>query len=574
MEQQEFFDLYTTEGEQITQQPWQSHPRPQMRRISFWNLNGLWDFEISPSPDLPEQFSKTILVPFPPQSLLSGIHTPIPEDHFLFYRKQFPCPPDSRNGRILLHIGATDQIAAVWLNGTFLGEHIGGYESFSFDVTAFLQEENTLIVRVIDQMSHHILPYGKQSAKRGGMWYTPVSGIWQTVWMEQVPREYICSLQIETGENWAELTVSGEVPDGFVSVLTPEGTFQFPLVQKTARIELTSPRLWSPEDPYLYECTIQAGEDAVQTYFALRTLRREKINGIWRLCLNGKPYFFHGLLDQGYWSDGLFTPADPICYEKDILTMKSLGFNTLRKHIKVEPEQFYYDCDRLGMVVFQDMVNNGDYHFLRDTALPTIGFKKRNDCNLHRDPETRESFLHATKTTVQCLKNHPCICYWTIFNEGWGQFESTQIYRSLKELDSTRFIASVAGWFKGGDSDVTTEHVYFKPFRPKVSGKPLVLSEFGGYAFMPEGHAFHPNKEYGYRHYKNQQAFVNGIQTLYQNEIIPAVRKGLCAAIYTQVSDIEDETNGLLSFDRKVLKVRPQEMLPIAAQLKEALEHP
>ena len=573
MEQQEFFDLYTTEGEQISQQPWQSYPRPQMRRNSFFNLNGSWDFEVSSSPDLPEQFSKTILVPFPPQSLLSGIHTEIPEDHFLFYRKQFSRLSGSPNGRTLLHIGAADQIAAVWLNGTFLGEHIGGYDSFSFDITAFLQEENTLIVRVLDQMSRHILPYGKQSAKRGGMWYTPVSGIWQTVWMEQVPELYIRSLQIETGENWAELTVDGDVPEGLVSVQTPEGILQFPLAQNTARIELTSPRLWSPEDPYLYECTVQSGEDSVQTYFALRTLSREKINGIQRLCLNGKPYFFHGLLDQGYWSDGLFTPADPICYEKDILAMKSLGFNTLRKHIKVEPEQFYYDCDRLGMIVFQDMVNNGDYHFLRDTALPTIGFKKRNDRNLHRDPEARQAFLHATKTTVQCLKNHPCICYWTIFNEGWGQFESSAAYHRLKELDHTRFIASVSGWFKGGDSDVTTEHVYFKPFRPKHTDKPLVLSEFGGYAFMPEGHAFHPGKEYGYRHYKTREEFVQGIQTLYQNEIIPAVEKGLCAAIYTQVSDVEDETNGLFSFDRKVLKLRPQEMLPIATQLKEALEH-
>ena len=573
MEQQEFFDLYTTEGEQISQQPWQSYPRPQMRRNSFFNLNGSWDFEVSSSPDLPEQFSKTILVPFPPQSLLSGIHTEIPEDHFLFYRKQFSRLSGSPNGRTLLHIGAADQIAAVWLNGTFLGEHIGGYDSFSFDITAFLQEENTLIVRVLDQMSRHILPYGKQSAKRGGMWYTPVSGIWQTVWMEQVPEQYIRSLQIETGENWAELTVDGDVPEGLVSVQTPEGILQFPLAQNTARIELTSPRLWSPEDPYLYECTVQAGEDSVQTYFALRTLSREKINGIQRLCLNGKPYFFHGLLDQGYWSDGLFTPADPICYEKDILAMKSLGFNTLRKHIKVEPEQFYYDCDRLGMIVFQDMVNNGDYHFLRDTALPTLGFKKRNDRNLHRDPETRQAFLHTMKTTVQCLKNHPCICYWTIFNEGWGQFESTAAYHRLKELDHTRFIASVSGWFKGGDSDVTTEHVYFKPFRPKHTDKPLVLSEFGGYAFMPEGHAFHPGKEYGYRHYKTREEFVKGIQTLYQNEIIPAVKQGLCAAIYPQVSEVEDETNGLFSFDRKVLKVRPQDMLPIAAQLKEALEH-
>jgi hypothetical protein len=253
--------------------------------------------------------------------------------------------------------------------------------------------------------------------------------------------------------------------------------------------------------------------------------------------------------------------------------MKLLGFNTLRKHIKVEPEQFYYDCDRLGMIVFQDMVNNGDYDFLRDTALPTVGFKTRNDRNLHRDPESRLAFLHAMETTVQCLKNHPCICYWTIFNEGWGQFESSQAYRRLKELDSSRFVASVSGWFKGGDSDVNAEHVYFKPFRPQPSDKPLVLSEFGGYAFMPEGHAFHPGKEYGYRHYKTREEFVQGIQTLYQNEIIPAVGKGLCAAIYTQVSDVEDETNGLFSFDRKVLKLQPQEMLPIAAQLKEALEH-
>ena len=572
MKQQEFFNLYTQEGESLNQQPWQHYPRPQMRRDSFFNLNGPWDFAVFSDSEPPRQYPEQILVPFPPQSLLSGIHRSIPENQFLFYRKVFSLPDEFQGGRVLLHIGAADQIASVWLNGVLLGEHTGGYDPFTFDVTPALQQENTLVIRVTDQMSRCVLPSGKQRAKRGGMWYTPVSGIWQTVWMERVPDRYIKGIHIRTVENQAEITVDSDLPDGSVSVQTPEGSLQVPLTQNTARIELSSPRLWSPEDPYLYSCTIDVGEDRVETYFALRTLSIETVNGIQRLCLNGKPYFFHGLLDQGYWSDGLFTPADPVCCEKDILAMKALGFNTLRKHIKVEPEQFYYDCDRFGMVVFQDMVNNGGYNFLRDTALPTIGLKHRNDRHMHRSQETREAFLQAMETTVRQLENHPCVCYWTIFNEGWGQFESTRVYRRLKELDSSRFIATVSGWFKGGESDVTAEHIYFKPFRPARTDKPLVLSEFGGYAFMPEGHAFHPGREYGYRHYKTRKEFVLGVQALYRTEIIPAVKEGLCAAIYTQISDVEDETNGLLSYDRKVLKLKPEEMLPIARQLYQEIQ--
>ena len=573
MKQQEFFNLYTPEGEQLSRHPWQSYPRPQMQRDSFFNLNGEWEFAVCPDNTPPSQYSETILIPFAPQSLLSGIHRECPEDAFLFYRRAFRLPEGFESGRVLLHIGAADQIAAVWLNDVFLGEHTGGYDAFSFDVTNALQEENTLLIRVTDHMSRHILPYGKQSAKRGGMWYTPISGIWQTVWMERVPEQYIRSLRIRTTENGAEISVEGEVTEGMISVRTPEGIHRFSMKDGFSSIQLDEPRLWSPEDPYLYRCTIQAGDDLVRSYFALRTLSIREVDGIQRLCLNGKPYFFHGLLDQGYWSDGLLTPADPSCYEKDILAIKSLGFNTLRKHIKVEPEQFYYDCDRLGMIVFQDMVNNGDYHFIRDTALPTVGLKKLNDRYLHRDKATREAFLSAMETTVRQLENHPCICYWTIFNEGWGQFESTQAYHRMKKLDSSRFIASVSGWFKGGESDVVTEHVYFKPFRPVKTEKPLVLSEFGGYALMIRDHAFHPEKEYGYRHYKSRKEFVNGIQALYEKEIIPAVKAGLCGAIYTQVSDVEDETNGLFTFDRRVLKLKPEEMRPIAQKLKEELEN-
>ena len=572
VEQQTFFDLYTLEGEHLPQQLWQSYPRPQMQRDSFFNLNGEWEFAVCSDSNAPAQYCETIRVPFAPQTLLSGIHRECPEESFLFYRKSFRLPDAFETGRVLLHIGAADQIAAVWLNDVFLGEHVGGYDAFSFDVTTALQEENTLLIRVTDQMSRRVLPYGKQCAKRGGMWYTPISGIWQTVWMERVPEQYIHSLRIRTTENGAEISVAGDITEGLISVQTPAGTREFSIKNGFSSIQLDDPKLWSPEDPYLYRCTIQAGEDLIRSYFALRTLSIREVDGIQRLCLNGKPYFFHGLLDQGYWSDGLLTPADPSCYEKDILAMKSLGFNTLRKHIKVEPEQFYYDCDRLGMIVFQDMVNNGDYNFIRDTALPTIGLKRLNDRHLHRDKATREAFLCAMETTVRQLANHPCICYWTIFNEGWGQFESTRAYHRLKNLDSSRFIASVSGWFKGGESDVSTEHVYFKPFRPSKTGKPLVLSEFGGYALMLRDHAFHPGKEYGYRHYKNREEFVRGIQTLYEKEIIPAVKEGLCGAIYTQVSDVEDETNGLFTFDRKVLKLKPEEMLPIAQKLKEVLE--
>ena len=265
MKQQEFVDLYTPEGEALSQQPWQSYPRPQMRRESWFNLNSTWDFAVTPDSELPQQYPEQIRVPFPPQSLLSGIHRDIPEDQYLFYKKVFSLPKDFQTGRVLLHIGAADQIASVWLNGVHLGEHTGGYDPFSFDVTHALREENTLVIRVSDQMSRCILPSGKQRTKRGGMWYTPVSGIWQTVWLERVPERYIRGVHIRTEENRAELTVDGEVPDGTVCIQTPHGELQVPLVQNKAVIELDAPRWWSPEDPFLYHCTIRAGEDQVQT---------------------------------------------------------------------------------------------------------------------------------------------------------------------------------------------------------------------------------------------------------------------------------------------------------------------
>ena len=557
-------DLYTLAGQQITSAPWQAYPRPQMRRGSYLNLNGCWDFTASATPDLPEQYDHTILVPFCPESLLSGIHKHFPDNGVLFYRRRFTLPEGFLKDRVLLHFGAVDQIAEVTLNGNLLCRHEGGYESFSVDITDALLPENDLIVGVWDNLKDQSFPYGKQTLKRGGMWYTPVSGIWQTVWLESVPENYISRLDIQADMEKAAITV---FPALSGKVLC--GGKEYPLVDGKAVIHPDNPKLWSPEDPYLYDFTVQTQQDRVESYFALRSLDIQTVDGYRRLCLNGKPYFFHGLLDQGYWSDGLFTPANDRGFEDDILAMKALGFNTLRKHIKVEPEQFYYDCDRLGMVVFQDMVNNGDYRFIRDTALPGgLGLQKQNDKKMHKDPAARNRFIAGMTATVKQLKNHPCICCWTIFNEGWGQFDSDNMYHRLRELDSSRFIDSTSGWFRQSQTDVESLHIYFGSWKQlKPADKPLVLSEFGGYCYGVPEHLFNPDKAYGYKACKSMADFNRDLSVLYRERIIPAVKNGLCAAIYTQVSDVEDEINGLLTYDRRVCKADKEQMLAIAKEL-------
>ena len=322
----------------------------------------------------------------------------------------------------------------------------------------------------------------------------------------------------------------------------------------------------------LYRFRLRAGEDTVDSYFALRSLSVQHVRGIPRLCLNGKPLFFNGLLDQGYWSDGLYTPASPDSYEKDILSMKELGFNTLRKHIKIEPEQFYYDCDRLGMIVFQDMVNSGDYRWLRDTALPTVQLCVRDDRRLHTDPVTRENFRRAVAETVRLLIGHPCICLWTVFNEGWGQFCADELYREVKALDPDRFVDSTSGWFHQKESDVDSLHLYFRKLRLGGLPLPQLLSEFGGFSYKIPEHSFNLEKTYGYRKYERQDEFLSALRALYRDELLPLAEKGLCGAVYTQVSDVEDETNGILTFDRAVQKVPPETLRDVAAALQRAVQ--
>ena len=559
--------LMTPRGQNLTGTPWTVYPRPQMKRDSYVNLNGPWDFAVGE--ERPDGYPMTIQVPFCPESALSGVEKHFPEGMPLWYRRKVTLPEGFNRGRVILHIGAADQVADVYVNGTLVSRHEGGYEAFSADITPALREENEIVIRCTDDLRDQSFPYGKQVMNRGGMWYTPVSGIWQTLWMESVPETYIEKLTIENRGT----SVTIRTQPALSGTVTVAGLGSFPLENGSVTLAPEEPRLWSPEDPYLYEFTLEAGQDRVESYFAIRTLEVKQVGDYPRLCLNGKPCFFHGLLDQGYWPEGLLTPPAPESYTDDILAMKRLGFNMLRKHIKVEAEEFYYQCDRLGMVVFQDLVNNGDYSFLRDTALPTAGIQKLDDRKLHTDPLTRRRFREAMVATVNQLSNHPSILYWTIFNEAWGQFDSDNVYEWFRTLDDTRFIDTTSGWFRREKSDVDSRHVYFRKVRLTGDGKlPLVLSEFGGKTWKVEGHVMNPDKSYGYGGCKTREELNEALVKLYLTEVEPCIRRGLCAAVYTQVSDVEDEINGLLTYDRKVEKLDPEKMLPVAAALGKAME--
>jgi hypothetical protein len=561
-------DLLTPWGENLSDTPWQVYPRPQLKRDSYVNLNGKWDFAVSEN--RPAVFDRTILVPFCPESALSGIKEHFSEGMPLWYRRSFTLPEGFNRGKVLLHIGAADQILECYVNGVAIGSH-AGIDAMTFDITKALKDENELILRVVDDLRNVSHPYGKQTLTRGGMWYTPVSGIWQTVWLESVPQTYIKGLRIDNRGYSVTIDTGDENLCGTVTV-KELGTY--PLDKGKVTITPENPILWSPEQPHLYDFTAEVGDDKVESYFAIRSLEIKTVDGTPRLCLNGKPYFFHGLLDQGYWPDGIYTPAAPEAYAWDIRTMKDLGFNTLRKHIKVEPEEFYYQCDKLGMIVFQDMVNNGDYAYVRDTVLPTLGWQVSGDKWMHKDPACRKAFLEGMVATVNQLRSHPSIVYWTIFNEGWGQFDSAAAYEMLKKLDDTRFIDATSGWWRGKATDVDSRHIYFGQWwQLKKGPKPLVLSECGGLTYPEPGHIFNPDNSYGYKTCKTTEEFQTGLMELYEKTLLPFItQKGLCATIYTQVSDVEDEINGLVTYDRRVLKADPAAMRALAKKLQAAIE--
>lgn len=545
---------------------WNEYPRPQFKRDSFFNLNGKWKLSVIKNNTTTD--IGNIVVPFAPESKLSGIGRALQKNEKYIYFRTFTLPDNFIKDNILLHFGAVDQIAEVYINNTYVGNHIGGYLPFNFDITSFLKSgENSITVVVTDTLNNE-LPYGKQRKKRGGMWYTPISGIWQTVWIESVVKNYISDLKIKTTNNSVTIeTLGGEQEK---TLILDNKTYSYTGNSLTFTVD--DAIMWSPENPHLYDFKIVSGKDSIESYFALKDITIKKFADRSYICLNGKPYFFNGVLDQGYFEDGIYTPVYADEYKNDILSMKNLGFNMLRKHIKIEPDIFYYYCDKYGMIVFQDMVNSGKYNFLIDTALPTIGLKR---LITHRASQyRRKHFEDSSKETITLLHNHPCVCYYTIFNEGWGQYDADKIYTMLKSLDSTRVWDATSGWFNKKLSDVTSEHVYFKPVKLKANpNRPLVLSEFGGYSYKIPEHSFNLKRTYGYRLFDDQKEFEAAMQKLYKDEIIPAINDGLCATVLTQLSDVEDETNGLITYDRKVLKVDATAMQKLADNIYDAFNN-
>lgn len=555
------------------------YPRPQMRRDDFLILNGVWQYAVTKDNQEPEKYDGEILVPFSPECELSGVMRALLPDETLWYRRKIVFPKNWQNRRILLHFGAVDQTAEVFLNGHPLGSHTGGYTAFSFDITPYLAGENILTVRVRDVSDTSYHSRGKQKTKRGGIWYTPQSGIWQTVWAEPVPERYVERLKIVSlfDESAVEVTAYAAGGEALPCSLrraeqTVHGTAGTPM-----RLTLKSFAPWSPEQPELYDFEVTAGGDTVKSYFAMRKFSVEKdAEGVPRLFLNNKPYFHNGVLDQSYWPDGLYTAPSDEAMVSDILAIKEMGFNTLRKHIKIEPMRWYYHCDRLGMLVWQDMPNGGGNYSPFVISAPAFAAVRISDGPKHYKLFARESaegrgqYAAELHEMVGQLINCPCIAMWVPFNEGWGQFDAAAAMEKIRALDTTRTVDHASGWHDQGVGAVKSLHVYFRPYRFKRDrkGRAVLLSEFGGYNLRVDGHCFN-EKDFGYKRFASAKELLAAFTALYENEIIPAKQKGLSAAIYTQLSDVEDELNGLLTYDRAVEKMSRGKVRSIMEKLKD-----
>ena len=570
--------------------PFPEYPRPRLERESWLNLNGVWQYAFTKTADLPPAFDGEILVPFSPEAPMSGVNRQLKPDEYLHYRRTFP-PPKGENGRVLLHFGAVDYTCTVYVNQHLVGTHRGGYLPFTLDVTdALTPGENELRVAVQDPSDTYHQARGKQKLNRGGMYYTAQSGIWQTVWMERVPAQYMTGIVAtpDLDAGCIQLTVKAEscAAEEKASIrIYAQGALVASAecgVNTPCAIALPDARLWSPEDPFLYdvEVSLPSG-DRVKSYFAMRSFGIARDGkDILRFTLNGKPILLNGLLDQGYWPEGLYTPPSDDAIVRDIQTMKDMGFNLLRKHIKIEPQRWYSHCDRLGMIVWQDMVNGGgkykDWFVTYAINIAPKLIRRFPDSApfyfmfARTDKTERERYYEELAQMVTLLESHPCIGCFVPFNEGWGQFDAPKATALVRSLDpQKRPVDETSGWFDQKGGDVDSIHNYFYPLRVKpAKDRVIALSEYGGVAWPCPGHIT-IDKAYGYGTAKTQQEFSDRYKALMLSSVLPQIKNGLSALVYTQVSDVEDEINGLFTYDRQVLKLPMETALACAKALRE-----
>ncbi|AQP47880.1 hypothetical protein BW730_10635 [Tessaracoccus aquimaris] len=563
--------MLTRWGESLDpNRPLPEYPRPQLVRDSYLNLNGPWDYAFTPlDAGRPQVWDGEIVVPFSPEAPLSGVGRTLDAASALWYRRSIDLPEGFARSRVLLHFGAVDQDCEVFLGDVSVGSHRGGYLPFALDITdALAAGHEELVVRVGDDTDATWRSRGKQSTRPGGIWYTPQSGIWQSVWIESVPEVFVRDVVL------TPLLEEGAVE---VTVVADEGTARVRILGDARRVDEAdvrvnvatriplgrSARRWSPEDPFLHQVLVRLGDDEVESYFGLRSVGvGPDAEGHPRLLLNGAPYLHAGLLDQGYWPDGLYTPPSDEAMVYDIELAKELGFTVLRKHIKIEPLRWYHHCDRLGILVWQDMVNGGRRYNPLVIQAPVVAPLNLDD-RRHRlfgrqDEEGRDEFLEELDATVALLRSSPSVALWVPFNEAWGQFDSLAVTDRLRGLDPTRPIDHASGWHDQGGGDLASRHVYFRRYRlsdaDASDARAAALTEYGGYSHRVEGHTW-GDDEFGYRRFADRGEFERAFLRLQHDQIGPAIDGGLSAYIYTQLSDVEGETNGLVTYDRAFVKV-------------------
>ena len=565
--------------------PLAEYPRPAMRRDSCEILNGPWQYAITQTAEYPAAWQGSILVPYSSEAPASGVGRTLQPGQWLHYHRLF-APPAGEGGRVLLHFGAVDYACAVQVNGHLAGGHRGGYWPFTLDITDLLNGtgRNSLWVAVQDPTGHGTQARGKQTLKPGGMFYPAQSGIWQTVWLERVPDNYIQTLtvtpdydartvtvRVHTAKPGGAVNLWAMVRAGGVTIAEDWGSDE---ADQDGEVTLNIPEEhffpWSPDTPFLYDLTVgtnqgeEAGLDTVHSYFALRKWScTPDAHGVLRFCLNDKPILLNGLLDQGYWPEGLYTPPSDAAVERELSEVKALGFNLLRKHAKIEPQRWYYHCDRLGLIVWQDIVNGGSAYnlwfvtYLTNVLQPLLrrfpDGKAAYSLLSRAKPVGREEYAHELADTVQALRCHPCIACWVPFNEGWGQFDAGKAVQALRALDGTRLVDEASGWFDQGGGDVHSLHNYFYPLRIRPQKRTVALSEYGGIAWPMPGHE-PPHKTYGYGTAKDRQELTARYKKLQLKTVLPQLEKGLSALVYTQLTDVEDEVNGLFTYDRAAVK--------------------